>query len=78
MAVGDPACDLAVAWSFLEGDARSAFRAGLPLDAGTWARGRGWALWKALILATGLAQAKADDLARAEVVLSVVLADPAA
>lgn len=78
MAVGDPACDLAVAWSFLEGDARRTFRAGLPLDAGTWARGRGWALWKALILATGLAQAKADDLARAEVVLSVVLTDPAA
>ncbi len=78
MAVGDPACDLAIAWAFLEGDARRAFRAGLPLDAGTWARGRGWALWKALILATGLAQAKADDLARAEAVLSVVLADPAA
>ncbi len=35
MAVGDPACDLAIAWAFLEGDARNAFRAGLPLDAGT-------------------------------------------
>ena len=48
--VGDPACDLAIAWTFLKGDARKAFRAGLPLDGGTWARGRGWTLWKALIV----------------------------
>jgi aminoglycoside phosphotransferase (APT) family kinase protein len=48
-AVGDPACDLTIAWTFFSGDSREAFRAGLPLDAGAWARGRGWALWKALI-----------------------------
>jgi aminoglycoside phosphotransferase (APT) family kinase protein len=48
-AVGDPACDLTVAWTFFFGDSREAFRDRLPLDEGTWARGRGWALWKALI-----------------------------
>jgi aminoglycoside phosphotransferase (APT) family kinase protein len=48
--VGDPACDLAIAWTFFDGEAREAFRSGLPLDAGTWARGRGWTLWKALIV----------------------------
>jgi aminoglycoside phosphotransferase (APT) family kinase protein len=47
-AVGDPACDLAIAWTFLEGESREAFRAALPLDAAAWARGRGWTLWKAL------------------------------
>ena len=47
--VGDPACDLVIAWTFLSGQSREAFRLALPLDAGTWARGRGWALWKALI-----------------------------
>ena len=26
---------------------------GAPLDAATWARGRGWALWKALITLAG-------------------------
>ncbi|WP_411286615.1 aminoglycoside phosphotransferase family protein [Phenylobacterium sp.] len=52
--VGDPACDLALAWTFLEGEAREAFRAALPLDAGCWARGRGWTLWKALIVWAGL------------------------
>lgn len=48
-AVGDPACDLAIAWTFLAGASREAFRAALPVDPRTWARGRGWALWKALI-----------------------------
>ncbi|THF71350.1 aminoglycoside phosphotransferase family protein [Deinococcus sp. Arct2-2] len=47
--VGDPACDLSIAWTLFEGQSRQAFRAGLPLDGATWARGRGWALWKALI-----------------------------
>lgn len=48
-AVGDPACDLVIAWTFLVGESRAAFRARLALDDATWARGRGWALWKALI-----------------------------
>jgi aminoglycoside phosphotransferase (APT) family kinase protein len=48
-AVGDPACDLVMAWTFFAGDSRDVFRSALPFDAATWARGRGWALWKALI-----------------------------
>ncbi|WP_214475898.1 aminoglycoside phosphotransferase family protein [Mesorhizobium sp. dw_380] len=51
--VGDPSCDLAIAWTLFEGESRQAFRAGLALDDATWARGRGWALWKALITAAG-------------------------
>lgn len=47
--VGDPACDLVIAWTMLLGSSRSAFRAELQVDDSTWARGRGWALWKALI-----------------------------
>ena len=47
-AVGDPACDLVMAWTFFGGDSAAAFRRGLQLDEATWARGRGWALWKAL------------------------------
>lgn len=45
-AVGDPACDVTIAWTFFSGDSREAFRTRLPVDRGTWARGRGWALWK--------------------------------
>jgi aminoglycoside phosphotransferase (APT) family kinase protein len=56
-AVGDPACDLTIAWTFFSGDSQETFRDRLPLDDGTWARGRGWALWKALITLVAL---KAD------------------
>ena len=48
--VGDPACDLVIAWTHLRGASRDPFpRRRSALDAATWARGRGWALWKALI-----------------------------
>jgi len=49
LGVGDPACDLIVAWSLLSAQARPVFRAALPVDDATWARGRGWALSIGLI-----------------------------
>ncbi|YBV97089.1 aminoglycoside phosphotransferase family protein [Phyllobacteriaceae bacterium JZ32] len=52
-AVGDPACDLVIAWTQFSGESREAFRAALSLDGETWCRARGWALWKALITASG-------------------------
>jgi aminoglycoside phosphotransferase (APT) family kinase protein len=51
--VGDPACDVVIAWTYLRGAARARFRRELGVDAGTWSRGRGWALWKALITLAG-------------------------
>jgi aminoglycoside phosphotransferase (APT) family kinase protein len=54
LAIGDPACDLAIAWTLFEGKSRETFRAALSLDDGTWVRGRGWALWKALITAANI------------------------
>ena len=47
--IGDPACDTVIAWTFLSGSSRDRFRAERDLDSRTWSRGRGWALWKALI-----------------------------
>ena len=47
--VGDPSCDLAIAWTLFRGESREIFRSSLGLDDATWARGRGWTLWKALI-----------------------------
>jgi aminoglycoside phosphotransferase (APT) family kinase protein len=52
VAVGDPAYDLAMQWEFFADDSAAAFRRGLPLDEATWNRGRGWALWKALVSLT--------------------------
>ena len=59
MGVGDPACDLVIAWNFFAGESRDAFISALSLDADTWERGRGWALWKALI--TLVQQVGVDD-----------------
>lgn len=52
-AVGDPACDLTIAWTFFTGSARRVFKDAMSLDEPTWQRARGWALWKALIVARG-------------------------
>lgn len=77
MAVGDPACDLAIAWTHLSGESREAFRAGVQLDAGTCARARGWALWKALIVYAGLPGVNPLDAERSPRIIADVLQDHA-
>jgi aminoglycoside phosphotransferase (APT) family kinase protein len=47
--VGDPSCDLVIAWTFLDAASRKTFRSRIGLDPETWQRARGWAIWKALI-----------------------------
>lgn len=47
IAVGDPACDLVIAWTYFSGSARDIFMKKMGLDADTWLRARAWALWKA-------------------------------
>lgn len=49
LGIGDPACDLIIAWNLLPAHMREAFRTGLNVDDATWQRGRGWALSNALI-----------------------------
>ncbi|MEV4053648.1 aminoglycoside phosphotransferase family protein [Amycolatopsis sp. NPDC049688] len=56
--VGDPSCDTAIAWTLLTAEGRKAFRERLSLDEATWARGRGWALWKTLITCAQSADAE--------------------
>lgn len=46
-AVGDPACDLVIAWTYLFGKAREIFISEMDMDTDTWLRARAWALWKA-------------------------------
>ncbi len=73
--VGDPACDLAIAWTFFHGESREVFRDGMALDRGAWARGRGWTLWKALIVLAGMTGASASEKAKQLTVIEDVLAD---
>ncbi len=49
LGVGDPACELVVAWELLDAESRQVFRAELDVDDATWARGRGWALSTAML-----------------------------
>jgi aminoglycoside phosphotransferase (APT) family kinase protein len=75
-AVGDPACDTVIAWTFLSGDSRRMFQSRLPVDRATWARGRGWALWKAMIvLVDALRDDPADAIATKHVIAEVLAGD---
>lgn len=49
IAIGDPACDYAIAWTFFEPDSRKIFLETLNADKQVIKRARAWALWKALI-----------------------------
>ncbi|MEU8775538.1 aminoglycoside phosphotransferase family protein [Streptomyces sp. NPDC048606] len=48
LGIGDPACDLTIAFTLMSARSRAVFRTALGVDDATWIRGRGWAL------ATGL------------------------
>jgi aminoglycoside phosphotransferase (APT) family kinase protein len=75
--VGDPACDAVIAWTLLSGPSRDAFRAALGVDPGTWSRGRGWGLWKALITLAGELERDPGGGAVQRRVIDRVLADHA-
>jgi|GEM_PF-126689 len=49
LGIGDPACDLIIAWNLFPSHMRDSFRTGLEVDDATWERGRGIALSVALI-----------------------------
>lgn len=72
--VGDPACDLSIAWTMLTGTSRAAFRDRLGVDEATWERGQGWALWKALVGCAGAVRDGDGLPADASFVLEEILA----
>lgn len=61
IAVGDPACDYVMAWTYFDKASRKVFIEDLNLDSGTIQRAKAWALWKALIT---LNDPKRKDIAR--------------
>jgi aminoglycoside phosphotransferase (APT) family kinase protein len=73
--VGDPACDLVISWTMFSGESREAFRSAVGQDHGTWARARGWALWKALICLVEDIDTNAESAAIHRRVIDEVLAD---
>ncbi len=76
MGVGDPACDVMVAWKLHSPAARDAFRDALPTDDATWERARGWALSQAVaILAYYTPENNATLCGEAESWLDLVLSE---
>jgi aminoglycoside phosphotransferase (APT) family kinase protein len=77
LGVGDPACDLMIAWSLFSGESREVFRAALAVDDATWARGRGHALCQAAMFIPYYLETNPLGVSRARHQLDEVLADHA-
>jgi aminoglycoside phosphotransferase (APT) family kinase protein len=73
--IGDPACDTTIAWTFLSGDSQRVFKERLPVDEATWTRGRGWAIWKAMIVLARAMKTDPVDAAFTKDVINKILAD---
>lgn len=75
LAIGDPACDLTVAWTVFQGKSRTVFRTQLKLDPDTWLRAQAWTLWKALIAAAGFIHPNNTESKKCLFIIEEVLAD---
>ena len=75
LAIGDPACDLAIAWTMFKGQSRKVFREAMQLDDEIWARGSGWALWKASIVAAGFTNPNNRESSQCLRIIDEVLSD---
>jgi aminoglycoside phosphotransferase (APT) family kinase protein len=73
--IGDPACDLVVAWALLSARMRDIFRAALGVDDATWMRGRAWALSIGLIALPYYQNTNPVFAATARKMIAEVLAD---
>jgi aminoglycoside phosphotransferase (APT) family kinase protein len=73
--VGDPACDLQPAWNVFVGDSRARYRAELQVDDASWLRGRGWALFQAVMALPYYWHTNPGMIRQASHALAQVLAD---
>jgi len=73
-AVGDPACDLVMAWTYFDAISRERFRETVNLDKDTWDRGKAWALWKALFRMMNAKDQRSDEYILAKRVVDVICA----
>lgn len=69
-AIGDPACDLVIAWTYFSRKTRSIFMKKMEQDPETWLRARAWVLWKATFELCEL-----DDYQSSEAALQMTIID---
>lgn len=75
LAVGDPACDLMIAWSLFDGEGRRALREALAADEALWLRGRAQALAQAVIYIPYYLHTRPRGVAAARAIIEAVLED---
>lgn len=75
LCVGDPACDLGIAWTYFEGNSREIFQDSLDIDKQTWLRSLAWVLWKAAILGSGMSSTADTSQEQATEFLKSLLGD---
>jgi len=75
-AVGDPACDLVMAWTYFDENARDIFRSNLNLDNDTWVRARAWAMWKALFRMSRSLEQRDEEFYSAKHLVDKILSSP--
>lgn len=75
LTTGDPACDIAIAYTLFHGKSRETFQKKLPYDQGTWARARGWTLWKAMVVAAGFTNPYNSESQQCFRIIADVIAD---
>jgi aminoglycoside phosphotransferase (APT) family kinase protein len=73
--VGDAACDLQPAWNVFAGTSRERYRAQLRVDDASWLRGRGWALYQAVMALPYYWDTNPGMIRQASHALAQVLAD---
>ena len=74
--LGDPACDLQPAWNVFAGESRARYRAELQVDDASWLRGRGTALYQAVMALPYYWDTNPGMVRQASHALAQVLAKP--
>ncbi|MGI9328267.1 MAG: aminoglycoside phosphotransferase family protein [Pseudomonadales bacterium] len=75
LGVGDPACDMSIAWTLLEPASRQVFRERLAVSDAIWNRGRGWALWKGMIVIANIIETNPIEAASSQYAIDQLIAD---
>ncbi len=75
LGLGDPACDLAVAWMIFDASARERFRRATQADDAAWTRARAWALSISLVQIPFYRESHPEIAALSRRTLTEVLAD---
>lgn len=75
MGIGDPACDLVIAWTYLDAHGRNIFRKNLQLDKQVWHRARAWALWKVCITLAAMTDKQSADALKQQCIIDTVISE---